>query len=82
MIQNELVMVNEVIMRYLVSTERSYASSQPICQPHDEPEGYLFRCLESEINNFISLAHKILRLQGLMIREGWTKNKYYPGQAT
>ena len=35
-----------------------------------------------EINNFISLAHEILRLQGLVIKEGWTKNKYYPGQAT
>ena len=32
-----------------------------------------------EINNFISLAHEILRLQGLVIKEGWTKNKYYLG---
>ena len=37
---------------------------------------------EEEINNFISLAHEILRLQGLVIKEGWIKNKYYPGQAT
>ena len=37
---------------------------------------------EEEINHFISLAHEILRLQGLVIKEGWIKNKYYPGQAT